>query len=407
MADLIGFTSIILVSFITFLIAVRWPDVLKIIFAALTFRIFIMLIGHYLITLPDSTRDAVGFEWGAWNMAQDGFINNLNNFPGMNMYFYQWVIAIPYSIFGRSVLMMQSIGLFFGVLTVLLGWLLAKKLWGDRVATKVGWTLALFPTLALYSILPLREVYSSFFLLVAILGAVNWVKDDSYKSLGLAIFGFVGGTFFHGGIIFGLFIFSTFVVLNSLKKISKLLLIYRTSPKNLLIISTALIFSILYFSNMIFIPKLGFFKDLTDISRLRLEVGGRLIGDASYPEWLNVKTPIEVFYKSFTRVMFFLFSPFPWDVTKPIHWIGVFDGFLYMFIVYLIFRNRKVIWKDPALRLIFIILAFYFFAFAFGVSNFGAGTRHRTKFVIEMIILAGPLIPKLIFSKKKLRKYLR
>ncbi len=407
MADLIGFIAIILVCLVTLLIAARWPDVLKIIYAALAFRIFIMLIGHYLINLPDSTHDAVGFEWGAWNMAQNGFINNLNNFPGMNMYFYQWVIAIPYSIFGRSILMMQSIGLLFGVGSVLLGWLIAKRLWGDRVAMKVGWMLALFPTLALYSILPLREVYASFFLLVAIFGIINWIKDDSYKSLSLAIFGFIGGTFFHGGIIFGFFVFLIFVFLNSLKKISKLLLVNRTSPKNLLIIISTLIFLILYFSNMIYIPKLGFFKDLTDISRLRLEVGGRLIGDASYPEWLNIEAPIEIFYKSFARVIFFLFSPFPWDVTKPIHWIGVFDSFLYMFLIYLIFSNRKVIWKDPALRLVFIILVIYFFIFSFGVSNFGAGTRHRTKFVIEMIILAGPFIPKFIFSKKKLRKYLR
>ena len=38
--------------------------------------------------------------------------------------------------------------------------------------------------------------------------------------------------------------------------------------------------------------------------------------------------------------------------------------------------------------------------FAFGVSNFGAGLRHRTKFILMMIILIGPLIPKFTFSNK-------
>ncbi len=405
MTDLLGFTAIIMVSIVTFLMAIRWPDVSKIILTALVFRIFIMLLGHYLVTLPDSTRDAVGFEWGAWNMAKDGFISTLTKYPGMNMYFYQWIIGIPYSIFGRSVLLMQSIGLLFGVGSVLLGWLLAKKIWGDHVAIKVGWSLALFPSLALYSILPLREVYASFFLLVGILGVVNWVKDQSYKSISLATFGFIGGTFFHGGIIFGFFAFFLFVLLSSIKKISKLFLVYRTSPKNLLIIIIAFIFLIFYTSNKIYIPKLGYFKDIIDIPRLRLEVGGRLIGDASYPEWLKVETPTEALYKSFTRVAFFLFSPFPWDIKKPIHLIGVLDSFLYMTLAYLIFRNRKTIWREPALRLIFIILVFYFIIFAFGVSNFGASTRHRTKFVIELIILAGPLIPQFTFSKKKLKKY--
>ena len=404
MSDLLGFATIMLVFICTLLIAKKWPDVSKIIFTALAFRIFILLLGHYFVTLPDSTRDAVGFEWGAWNRGKDGFFNVLNNFPGINMYFYQWMIAIPYSLFGRSVLMMQSIGLFFGVGSVLLGWLVAKKLWDDHTALKVGWTLALFPTLALYSILPLREVYASFFLLVAILGVVNWVRDESYKSIGLAMFGFLGGTCFHGGIFFGGFIFSMFIVLNSLIKISKLFIVFRTSPKNILIISTVSFLLFFYFSNKIYIPKLGYFKDVVDIPRLRLEVGGRLIGDASYPEWLKVEKPTEVVYKSFVRVAYFLFSPFPWDIKKPTHLIGVFDSFLYMTLVYLIFRNRKVIWEEPTLRAIFIILAFYLFIFGFGVSNFGAGTRHRSKFVIEMIILAGPLIPTFIFSKKKKNK---
>ena len=64
MPDLLGFVSITLVSFITFLISIRWPDISKIILVALSVRIIFILIGHYLVPLPDSTADASGFEWG-------------------------------------------------------------------------------------------------------------------------------------------------------------------------------------------------------------------------------------------------------------------------------------------------------------------------------------------------------
>ena len=158
MADLLGFTVIALVSFMTLLIAIKWPDASKFIFAALIFRIIIMLTGHYWLTLPDTTQDAAGFEDLAWTWAQNGFFHNLKNYPGYNSFFYIWINALFYSLFGRSLLMLQSISLFFGVLSVLIAWLLAKKLWDSRVATKVGWTLALFPSLALYSILPLRGI---------------------------------------------------------------------------------------------------------------------------------------------------------------------------------------------------------------------------------------------------------
>jgi len=76
-----------------------------------------------------------------------------------------------------------------------------------------------------------------------------------------------------------------------------------------------------------------------------------------------------------------------------------------MILVYLIFCNRKAIWKDPALRIILIILLAYIIVYGVGVGNFGSGIRHRSKFAIELILLAAPLIPRFIFlNKKKIKK---
>ena len=76
------------------------------------------------------------------------------------------------------------------------------------------------------------------------------------------------------------------------------------------------------------------------------------------------------------------------------------DGLLYLMIFYLIFRNLKIIWKDSFLRITLMILIMYLILFGLGVGNFGSGLRHRSKFVFEMILLIGPLIPTLIFKKK-------
>ena len=71
-----------------------------------------------------------------------------------------------------------------------------------------------------------------------------------------------------------------------------------------------------------------------------------------------------------------------------------------MILFYLIFLNRKAIWKDTALKIILLILFFYFIIFGLGVGNFGSGLRHRSKFVIELILLAAPLIPKFVLFKE-------
>ena len=405
-ADLSGFAAIGLVYLVTFFIASRWPDISKIIYTALIVRILVILGGYYFFHLPDSTADAIGFEAKAWEFAQGGIFNVFENYTGPSSFFYSWVMAIVYSLFGRSLLIIQSVGLLFGVGCVLLGWLLAKKIWNEHSAIKVGWALALFPSLILYSVVPLREVFCSFFLLVATLGIVNWVETKKLSFAILSIGSFAVAGFFHGPLFLGGIIFSVIYLISILKESFRLLKTFHISLKGLIVIFLTYLFFINYLSNDIFIPYLGDFKTSISLIYWMENISGRLIGNASYPDWLVVNNEIEFFYKGFFRVLYFLFSPFPWDVKGLTHSFGMLDAFLYLILCYLIFRNRKAIWKDPALRIILLIFAVYLFAYGIGVSNFGAGIRHRSKFAIEMILLAGPFLPKFIFPIKiKLRKY--
>jgi len=306
-------------------------------------------------------------------------------------------------------LMAQSISVFFGIASVFLGWLLAKKIWDNHTAIKVGWSIALYPTLVSYSVLTMREVYISFFLLLAMYGIVNWFRQRSYKSIVVVIIGFIGATFFHGSLIIGLFVFLFFITLDSFKKTFKLLLMKRINLKILIIIIFSLTILGLYFTNKISLPYLQTFNKSINLSYLKNEVINlKVKGDAAYPEWTKIDANIEFLYKVPIRTLYFLFSPFPWDVNKLSHLVGLLDSFFYMILAYLIFQNRKAIWKDPALRITLIVLFSYFIIYGVGVGNFGSGVRHRSKFTIELILLAAPLIPRFIFSKKReSRKHLK
>ena len=163
MADLLGIAGISTVAFISIYIGLRRPEISRIIYIGLLVRILLILIGHYIVPLPDSTKDAAGLENLAWNYGRDGFFKALSYFPGLNSYFYSWVVGIIYSLLGRSVLLAQSLSLLFATGYIFLSWFIAKKIWDSHVAIKVGWITALFPSLILYSILPLREVFCSFF----------------------------------------------------------------------------------------------------------------------------------------------------------------------------------------------------------------------------------------------------
>jgi len=393
MVDILGLISILIVILTYMIVGLRNSAIFNIIVVGLVLRILIILFG-YLIPLPDSGSDARAFEIIAWSMAQDGFFNVFKHYPGMDSRFYSFVLAIPYSLFGRSILMAKSISLFFGMGSIFLGWLLAKKIYNESIAKNVGLIIALFPTLILYSALTMREVFVTFFILVAFFGVIGWVKTESLISIILALFGFVSASFFHGSMLVGAIFFLIIIIFLSLKKFLKLFSKLKINKNNLIIITLSIIILAFYFSNKINIPKIGTFETSMNISTLIDKVFHK--SDSSYPDFLKMNSAVEFIYKSPIRAIYFVFSPFPWDISKIGHFIGLIDSFLYLFLFYLIICNRKIILNDTSLTITFLILAGYFFVFGIGVDSFGSGIRHRSKFTILIILLAAPLIPKII-----------
>ena len=147
------------------------------------------------------------------------------------------------------------------------------------------------------------------------------------------------------------------------------------------------------------IPKIKSVSQLIDIDRLLIEISNRNINNAAYPEWTIPKTPLEFVYKAPIRIFYFLFSPFPWDLTKITHLIGLLDGTFFCVLFILMIKNFNSIWDDKALRFIFIIFLSYLFIYGISTGNFGTGIRHRSKFIIILLLIVLPWIPKLTLKK--------
>ena len=335
-ADMTGFAGISLVCIITIILAIRYPRISNFLYIALAIRVSTLLLGHYVIELPDSTRDANSFENRAWMiaLASDGFLELFDYYTGPNPRFISWLIAFPYELIGRSVLMATSMTLFFGMGSVFLAWKLSKKLWGYEIANKIGWVTALFPSLILYSALTMREAYIGFFLLIAIYGVVKWEEKRDVKSLILTILGFTGATFFHGAMIIGVMVFLGIFSLITIRNFFKSIIYFKVSTKNLIFLIISSFFLYLYLSNQIYIPYLGKFEYLTNLDMLMRKSRVSVMGFASYPNWLIIREPIEFVYKMPIRGIYFLFAPLPWDVKAIKHLIGMLDGFLFIYLVF-------------------------------------------------------------------------
>ena len=401
--DLNGFISILLIILLTYIIALRWPAISRILFVALSLRIFVLLIGAYYVQLPDSGMDARTFEAEANTWSKDGFLSLLNYFPGFGTYFISWIISIPYSLFGRSMVMSQSISLFLGIASIYIGCRLAQKIFDEKSAIKYGWALALFPSHILYSVLNMREIYVVFFIIIALHGVVGWNNKKSIKMFFLAFLGFGGATLYHGGMFISLLTFLFIILNDNLKKALSLLFQGFIRIKTFIITIITFILIVFYFSGKVDVPKLGRFDSISSVDKILIRVGSyNKVGETSYPEWVIPRNANEIIYKSPLKVIYFLFSPFPWDVKKTEQLLALIDGLMYMYCFYLIFKNIKIIWSDKNLYTILLISLSIIIIYGMASGNFGSSVRHRLKFLPLILLLISPYILKIKYSLKKI-----
>jgi len=396
MEHVLGLASLLLVGTLVAWLAMRCASIALALFVAFAVRASAALFHFYVTALPDGTTDARSLENTAWRWGNDGLATALGHFTGPDSHFYSWLLALVYSVTGRSPLMAQAFSVLAGVGTVYLTWRLTSELWGERHARKAVWCAALFPTLVLYSALTLREAYIVFFVLLGLWGTVRWARrEDVYSLLG-ALAGFGLATFFHGGMFIAL---AAFLGLFAARHGYKWLAALRRARIRLF--STVLLVAVFvgtasYIVIGFDLPKLGKPSELVNAHRLvnRFEFSQR--GTASYPDWAVPQEGSEIIWKAPIRIVYFLFAPFSWDIEKLAHLVGWFDGLLYMIIVFFLWRGRKQIIEDEGGRSVLLVLAALVLVFGLAISNFGTGLRHRAKFVAGFIALIAPRLPRLV-----------
>ena len=125
------------------------------------------------------------------------------------------------------------------------------------------------------------------------------------------------------------------------------------------------------------------------------------IGDAAYPTWVVAENAMQFFLLLVPKLSYFLFSPFPWDISKFKHVIGLLDGVVYIMLFLSIYSHRKYIKSNPQALLLFVFVIFLSLVFSIAVGNFGTGLRHRSKILPIIIVIAAPFIYQVLFSRRK------
>lgn len=402
MPELHGFFSISIVALFTIFLCVKQNSFATVLCLAFTIRIIILMMNYNGFPLPETSGDQENFENQAWIWSQGNFIDIIKNFTGPDPYFISWIVSILYFFTDRSILMAQSLSLFFGMGTIYICMLATKEIFNEKNAIKLGFILAFFPTLILYSCLFLRESFSWFFLGFSILYIVKWLKSGGVINFSLAIGGFLFLNLFHGALTIGGFVFMFYVFMNSLKTILiglplKILNCFALSSIILIFILLGLIVS-----ETVQIDKLRIL-DLWTNPEFILEQIKNLneISRTSFPEFLIPETFYQLIYLAPLKIIYFIISPLPWNINSYLDFLGFIDSLFYIILFVYLFTKIKIIWSDPTLKLIFIIMMSYLCVFGISIGNYGSAIRHRTKIFIILIILVIDKIPRLVWKKSK------
>ncbi|WP_143613092.1 ArnT family glycosyltransferase [Thiohalospira halophila] len=387
-------------GFGSFFLALKNSWVWDVVLVAFGVRALAALFHFYVAPLPDGTADAISFEAQAWEWARAGLWSALSAFPGIDSYFYAWCAALIYALTDRSLLLLQSINVFAGVLGVLVTWMVARELWGERAARKVAWVMALFPMVVQYGALPMREVWFVLFFMVGALGAIRWARGGGATAMGLTVGGFVAATFFHGGAIVGLLGFFGVLGAGAFRRWWAGVARGRLRVVASLAILGVLGLAVAYVVTGVSIHKLGTAEQMVSTERWMFYFESRVVGGARYPEWTQPQGATDFIWAVPLRAAYLLFAPFPWDLREPALVIGLIDALFYLALVVLVWRGRRAIWNDPGGRMLFLILVPLIFAYGVGTGNFGTGLRHRAKFAGALIALAAPHLPRLIWWRR-------
>lgn len=333
----------------------------------------------------DSFRfDAFAIYW-----ARNGVAGTFEYF-GSGVALYAWVAAVLYALLDRSTLMMQAINVLFGTLVVENVWGLALAISDDKKQARIAaWLTAVFPSLAYFSAVMLREVAVAYPLSLGVWQLALWHRDRKPRNAIFAVVALVVSMSFHSGSLAVLLAAGAWLVGASIR--SAIRGQYRQLFRNLAALALAAIAAAIVVSSGFGMEKFrgveeGGFEDIG------VQQGHFAKGRTAYLADMKADTPADLVWQLPVRLSYFLFAPFPWMLSEAADLVGLVDSLFFIYLFLRIWRGRRQLAVYPRAAMGFGVFAAMALTFAVGVSNYGTAHRHRNK-MLPLLIAAAMALP--------------
>jgi len=364
-------------------------------------RVGVALLGWHAITLPYSTADAIGFERGAWRMAEAGWPTILDALNPVTGFSYIGPFAAIYAVVGRAPHALLAYNAILSLLTIFLVYRIGLVLGGRRVGIWSAWVMAVFPAAILMSAVILREAAVGFGVALGMFGLLEASRKNNPAYILVGVFGLAWAALHHGGMLFpalvGLVAFAVTLLRGTVGTNRVHLPSIAVSAGAIVVLMGA---AAVVAPGNLRLASAGVINFETVEREILAESPRVERGGSSYYGGTTTENWGQALRQLPGRVTLFMVSPLPWTVRSASQVAGLIDGLIWgLFLVFSVI-NHKSLWNDRIAR---ILLAFLFFGvvtYALGTTNAGTALRHRTKFAPIFI----PLIVMLtLFGRHHLR----
>lgn len=332
------------------------------------------LYGQRIYTLPNSGADSAMFFAGAVSV-YNGAETGRTFFPVVMGYIFRWIGVSK--LYGQFLVMLCSIVSFY---------LLAKMMPYLRISKFIQYrtmmVVAVLPNVLILSSIFLRESIVTMFITIALYCFVRWCDSGKERWFAISFASIGGAAFFHSGaagMALGLILVRLLYDRRGNRIHLKFVNIVAAMILSIIVTYVYLNYGEIFFQKIVNVDSIG---DIANTNTM---------GESSYAAYVgNSNSVSNMFIYTIPRIVYFLFSPFPWQWRGLSDIIAFFGSSLFYIIsVYNVFKCIANTSPDKhALAATILLIAIgLVFVFAWGCSNTGTAARHREKMVMIFALM--------------------
>ena len=361
---------------------------------AILARHFASLINFYYVLLIGADMDAVGFHLNASTMAnsiQPTWFGEFGTLEAGSK-FYSSYLAFFYRIFGDSKLLGQSLSIVAFAVSFLFLIKIIKNLRLTRYSVELVILYGLLPSVIIFTSITLREAYQMLFFLISVYFTLYLRKKTTLPAMIMLIFGAAGLAVLHNGLL----VYSIFLVCLSFFWALGFSLT-NWSKKNPVtkLLGVILMIGIVsawatYASDMGGASKALMSGEGGDYAGVYRERAGT--DRSTYGGTLDTSSIITFIPSAVLVSAFYMFAPFPWQISSAADVYGAFEGYLRLILIYFGVKTWYRSRGERRSQWGYLLICFFSleFLWAMGTSNWGTAIRHHLVAYGVLVILGGP-----------------